>query len=34
MTWRTVVAATDEFHRLLGAIRTAGGVIAAPAVRS
>jgi len=27
MTWHTVVAAADEFHRLLGAIRTAGGVI-------
>ena len=27
MTWHTVVAATDEFPRLLGAIRTAGGVI-------
>ena len=27
MTWHTVVAATDEFQRLLGAIRTAGGII-------
>ena len=27
MTWHTVVAAADEFQRLLGAIRTAGGVI-------
>jgi hypothetical protein len=27
MTWHTVVAATDELPRLLGAIRTSGGVI-------
>lgn len=27
MTWHTVVAAADELQRLLGAIRTAGGVI-------
>ncbi len=27
MTWHTVVVAADEFQRLLGAVRTAGGVI-------
>ena len=27
MTWHTVVAATDEFRRLLGDARIAGGVI-------
>jgi len=27
MTWHTMVAAPDEFQRLLGAIRSAGGVI-------
>ncbi len=27
MTWHTVVAADDEFQRLLRTIRTAGGVI-------
>ena len=27
MTWHTVVAPAEEFQRLLGAIRTAGGVI-------
>jgi hypothetical protein len=27
MTWHTVVASADEFRHLLGAIRTAGGVI-------
>ena len=27
MTWHTAVAAADELQRLLGAIRTAGGVI-------
>lgn len=27
MTWHTVVAAADELQRLLGQIRTAGGVI-------
>jgi hypothetical protein len=27
MTWHTVVAATEEFQRLLGTIRAAGGVI-------
>lgn len=27
MTWHTVVAATEEFQRLLGTIRQAGGTI-------
>ena len=27
MIWHTVLAATDEFQRLLGTIRQAGGVI-------
>lgn len=27
MTWHTVLAATEEFQGLLGAIRTAGGII-------
>ena len=27
MMWHTVVAAADEFQRLLDAIRSAGGVI-------
>ena len=27
MTWQTVLAATDEFQRLLGTIRQTGGIV-------